>query len=442
MILEIERSQTPDLASTHHEPFFDSSAVKSIEEYLSTVAAGVRTLTGYDRTLIYKFDEDWNGVVAAESKEASLVPWLGLHFPASDIPKQAREIFLLNWIRTIADVNYIASPIIAKPGDQPAKPLDLSKSLLRAVSPIHLEYLRNMEVAASMTISIICNGRLWGLIACHHGTPKYVNPSLRFLCALLAKTVSYQISLLEQNHLKKAERRICSLVAELEKTLAQIPVFESAVENVIKTIKELIPSDGTVIFQESKMHSEGRVPETEQLIKLHGWLKTNVADHFATSNLAASYEGAEEITVTASGLLAIRVNSGFITWCRGELVREVAWAGDPDKAASQESPGGALHPRKSFAEWKTLKKGTSTGWATAEIAAAQVLRETFERKSKGNSGAMPVLGQAAQQYTEKLLRTIRDEKRQPNKLGGTTDQSKPSKWDQILGRGQTENDNT
>ena len=154
----------------------DLNRASSLQELYDITARAVRALTGFDRVMVYRYDADYNGEVVAEAKRADLNSFLGLHYPASDIPAQARALYEKNWIRLISDVDYAPAPI--EPADHPATgaPLDLTYSTLRSVSPIHLEYLRNMGVRASMSISLLRDDKLWGLIACHHYAGPHAPP--------------------------------------------------------------------------------------------------------------------------------------------------------------------------------------------------------------------------------------------------------------------------
>ena len=166
-----------------------------ISDLSQLAASEIERLSGFDRVMVYRFDEEWNGEVIAESMSPSPVSYLGLRFPAGDIPPQARRLFLLNRLRTIVDVAATPAPIVSATGPATGKTLDLTCSCLRSAAPVHLEYLRNMGVQSSLTISIVVGERLWGMIACHHASPRHVDCSTRSVCELVVKFLGSQVAL-------------------------------------------------------------------------------------------------------------------------------------------------------------------------------------------------------------------------------------------------------
>ncbi|MEZ0131436.1 GAF domain-containing protein, partial [Flavobacterium sp. LBUM151] len=171
------------------------NSTKSLQELCELVAKGTREITGYDRVMIYRFDADYNGEVYAEDCRDDIEPFLGLHYPHTDIPAQARELYIRNQLRLIVDINYQPVPIFTVDDNTPNKNLDLSVSILRSTSPIHVQYLKNMGVGATLTISLIHHGRLWGLIACHHYSAKNISPEIRLAAKLQGQFISSQIDL-------------------------------------------------------------------------------------------------------------------------------------------------------------------------------------------------------------------------------------------------------
>jgi light-regulated signal transduction histidine kinase (bacteriophytochrome) len=406
LIVELEPFLEDDTAQSAKDMSFCSPEMTDLQAFLSGVAAGVRRITEYDRVMIYRFDEFWNGEVIAEAKEQKLHSWLGHHYPASDIPTQARKIFTQNWVRMIADVGYHACEIVPQIDPRTARPLDLSRSVLRSVSPIHIEYLKNMGVGASLTISLICNGRLWGLIACHNTEPKIVSVALRSLCSLVGKIASYRISRIEQAGLAAAETRIRTIMDSLEAQVAQAPTFESAVSSILKDIQKLVTADGAVVVAADDIHSRGAVPENADIVRLCHWLKGLQADVFATSKLSAEFERGKEFCDVASGILSIRFGEGYIIWFRQEVVKEVVWAGDPNKSTHADGDG-RLHPRHSFQAWKETMKGTATSWEHHFVVAAGVLRDLLQQSRKTGSAATPELTADADSFSHELSQSMR-----------------------------------
>ena len=359
------------------------SAVQEASSLLELCEAGARNLrriTGYDRVMIYRFHPDAHGEVIAEAREPGLPPFLGLHYPASDIPAQARALFLLNWLRMIPDVDYRPVRLLAATAD--LGPLDLGRTPTRAVSPIHLEYLRNMEVRATLTVSIIHRGKLWGLIACHqYSGPKLPGPEVRSACELTGKLIS---SLLAIKH----DQETASLRENAKSTLAQLVVRMAAVENLTAalmdgppSVLDLIPSEGAAaaVYHDNHWKLIGRTPTLEQIRALAVWLRSEGRqDVFHTECLSASYPPAAAFPEFASGLLSVSIPKGegnFVLWFRPEILQTVSWGGNPDEPAS--SDGDRLRPRNSFAEWKQSVRMKSAPWQEWELSVASELRSAI-----------------------------------------------------------------
>jgi light-regulated signal transduction histidine kinase (bacteriophytochrome) len=229
ILLELEPSPAArDLSAPDLYRLLQSSVAKlqqagSVARLCHVCAEQVRRVSGFDRVMVYRFDEEWNGEVVAEDKREDLEPFLGLHYPASDIPRQARELYTKNWLRFIADRDYVPSPIHPQNNPDTGEPLDMSFSVLRSVSPIHIQYLKNMGVGASMSVSLMKDSKLWGLIACHHYSPRQVPYDVRTACELLGQMMS--------PHLSSAEERQLALYREKlrdvrEGMLANLEKFE------------------------------------------------------------------------------------------------------------------------------------------------------------------------------------------------------------------------
>ena len=365
--------------------FFNES-LRQLEEASSPqmlaqmAARKVQELTGFGRVMVYHFKEDGSGEVVAEEKQEAMKPFLGLHYPATDIPKQARQLYLLNPIRNIPNVEY--TPVVIEcrnPELDPAapKPLDLSFANLRSVSPVHVQYLKNMEVGASMSVSIIRNGRLWGLIACHHPTPHYVPHQNRQLCELLGRVFGVVLGEKEE----ATQRQYKQIIQEVKNQLFQgISKAERYTEGLYKkspTVKELVQCGGCVISFGEEYISLGETPSEEQVGVLTSWLqKNNNEDVFATHELPVIFPPAEKFRATGSGILAItisRVQREYIIWFRPELEKIVTWAGKQEKSLN-EAGELQLTPRNSFKEWTELVRNTSEPWIGLELEAAKELR--------------------------------------------------------------------
>lgn len=338
-------------------------------EASQAAAEQVKEMLGYDRVMIYEFDEQWNGKVIAEAKEEGLESFLGHHYPASDIPKQARELYLRNWLRTIVDVHYTPVPIVPTLQPLTGKPLNLSLSILRSVSPLHIEYLQNMGVGATTTISLIHNNKLWGLVTCHHYSPKYVTHRVRNLCNFLGSFFSSELYQRQQLDSYQAELQLRSKANRIANVFSgnssSFRIMEQLGEEE-QTLLELMDASGAAVCYQDKLMLYGVTPSKDQVRQLAGWLAGKAKDYqYCTSQLSLEYESAMAYKDKASGVLYLALTPGqqyYIIWFRPEVVEIVDWAGDPAKAVIQDKEGVRLSPRKSFEKWRQVVQATSLPW--------------------------------------------------------------------------------
>jgi two-component system, chemotaxis family, sensor kinase Cph1 len=364
--LELVPPEPIDIASLK----FVSDRRESLDSYLSFIAENIRAVTGYDRVMVYKFGLDWHGEVVAESLNSIRHSFMGHHFPASDIPMPARTLFTKMWVRIIADVDTTAVNLTSKS----AKQLDLSRSVLRAASPIHLEYLRNMNVAGSLTMSLICDGKLWGLIACHHFSPKYLVAEERAICALLAKVVSLRITNLSVLATAAATDRIAAVSKALSEKLIAGNFIESVREHK-QNLFQFLKADGfSFIAADSSIVIEGHAPSFEDLGELVKVLHESKLDLVYSESIDKSFPDLKILRHAAPGVLAIKVANNWLIWNRQEIVRSVLWAGNPNKPIYSDRKSALLNPRLSFESWKENVRGTAVAWEQYEIAAAENLR--------------------------------------------------------------------
>lgn len=385
-IVEIEPWREDSIEAVRAQQSGISGMVSAMQDAQSIQAlceAGVRGLresTGYDRVMIYRFHADAHGEVIAEQTLPTLQPFLGLHYPASDIPAQARAMLLQSWLRMIPDVGYRPVRLVAASaalGD-----LDLSRTSIRSVSPIHVEYLKNMAVSASLTVSIIYKGMLWGLIACHHTTgPKLPGPGLRSACELAGKLISSLLALKGESETAASRRGAREVLAQLVTRMHAEEDLSSALAAGAPSVLDLIPSDGAAaaIYHDNQWKLIGRTPTLEQVQALGKWLHDEGRHEvFHTACLSELYPPAREYPEVASGLVSLSIPKGegnFVMWFRPEILQTVSWGGNPDKPAS--SDGERLRPRTSFAEWKQSVRRTSAPWQEWELDAARELRSAI-----------------------------------------------------------------
>lgn len=381
LFIELERSPetSEQRANALYHNLQDSlvriEQATSVKEMAALACEKVSRLCGFDRVMMYRFDRDWNGEVIAEERRSDLEPFFGLHYPASDIPKQARELYTKNWLRFIADRDYRPAPIVAAP-DQ-TEPLDLSYSVLRSVSPIHLQYLRNMGVYASMSISILRQGKLWGLIACHHYSPKFVPYDVRKASELLGHFMSLQIAAVEEQETREARTRQSACCDRVMTNLNREEDFAKAALYFEPTLIDCIDAGGAAIVSDGLVSRIGLTPSEEEIRQIAAWLLERGETVTAVENLSNEF-GGRYLAAVAAGVLAVNIGQDRahqLMWFRPEQIRTVDWAGDPRKSAlTQETPD-RLSPRGSFALWRETVKGSCTPWTADEIAAASELRQ-------------------------------------------------------------------
>ena len=383
VILELERAQpsAEDRGAALGNAMRRIAGASDLASLSDAAARAVRELTGFDRALVYRFDRD-GGHVIAEAAHADMEPYLGLHFPESDIPRQARELYRVNWIRVIPDAGYGAVPLVPALREDTHAPLDLSHAILRSVSPVHLEYLANMGVCASMSVSLVVEGRLWGLVSCGHRAPREVPARLRAACESLGRIVSLQIGALESLDLERMRARKLDAMNALEHAMrmAKGSVLGALEFEPARLLEIAQASGAAIVVQGEEPRRVGVTPEPDLLNKLALWVggAAGPAGVFETRELGGEIPQWKTADI-ASGVLAIVLPTPqlpCVLWFRPEVVHTVRWGGDPAKTLQAPSAGGAprIHPRHSFELWKEVVRGRSLDWGKAEVGAAQELR--------------------------------------------------------------------
>ncbi|MEP0754843.1 ATP-binding protein [Trichocoleus sp. Lan] len=353
----------------------------TLGDFCQIIVKEVRKVTGFDRVMLYKFDDDGHGSVLAEEKLESMEPYLGLHFPESDIPKPARKLFTSNWIRLIPDATSQSAELfpILNPVNQ--RPLDLTNSILRSASPCHIQYLHNMGVGASLTISLMKDQKLWGLIACHHQSPKYVSYELRKACEFLGRVIFSEISTREETEDYGYRMKLTYIQSALVEYMSQEENFIDGLVKHQPNLLELANAKGAAVCFGGDCTMVGETPTEEELNFLVQWLKNNVEEEvFYSDSLPQIYPDAESFKNVASGLLAIPISkNNYVLWFRPEVIQTVNWGGDPNKAfeVNQSEGNIRLCPRKSFDLWKETVRLTSLPWKQVEIKAALELRKAI-----------------------------------------------------------------
>ncbi|XHR81412.1 MAG: ATP-binding protein [Gloeotrichia echinulata GP01] len=342
----------------------------------------VKKITGFDRVMLYRFNEDWNGTVIAEEKAECLTAYLGFHYPASDIPEPARRLYSQNLLRLIPNVNYESATIVPRNNPLTNESLDLSNSVLRSVSPCHIEYLDNMGVTASMSIAIMKNQKLWGLIACHHQSPKYISYEIRNACEFFGRMISVELVAKEDSEDSEYKIQLKSVVAKLVEYMSAEKNFVDGLINNQLNLLNLTNSQGAVIYFEGKYYTLGQTPSKLEIQHLIEWINKNVHQElFHTDGLSKIYPEAEKFSDLASGLMVFPISKSqrnYILWFRPEVIQTVNWGGNPNNPV-EVMEDGSLHssPRKSFNLWKETVKLQSLPWKTCEVNAALELRNAI-----------------------------------------------------------------
>lgn len=388
LILELEpitSKEFGDFFSLYHlvqAPLAKIQKTLTLNELCQAIVEEVRKLTEFDRVMVYQFDEEDAGTIIAEEKSEELSSFLGLHYPASDIPRQARHLYKLNLLRLIPDVNY--QPVELFPVNNPVanQPLDLSFSVLRSVSPIHIEYLKNMGVGASMSISLIRNQKLWGLIACHHQSPKYISYEVRTACELLGKVMALELASKEDNERLNYRIKLNSIQSKFVESISQEESFVDGLLKESSNLLALVGAQGVAICADENLTIIGQTPELADIQELINWLATNMEqDIFYTDSLPKLYPAAEQFKDVASGLLALSISNlkkHYVLWFRPEVIQTVNWAGNPNKPVEVKQNGDIrLTPRKSFELWQETVRFKCLPWQAGEIEIALELRSAI-----------------------------------------------------------------
>lgn len=354
--------------------------LRNVDQLFDQVAKEIKSLTAYDRVMIYRFDEQKNGEVIAEAKEEWLEAFLNLRYPAADIPSQARALYLRNQIRIIYDTLATPAPIEPALHPQTGEPLDLSLSVARGVSPIHLEYLSNMGVRATMSVAIIVEGQLWGLIACHHHEPKLIDYRLRRLIQFMGKIISGHLALHATNEFRRLNIMTNKVRSQLFEQMGKEWDIVGGLTQNNPSFLDLVQATGGGILLDKQLHLLGDTPSVREIEALIDWLKANhTSAVFSTQQLMNHFPPAKDYAKIAAGLLSIRITaSEFVLWFRPEIRQTVNWGGEPNKTFLETKDGPRLSPRKSFEKWQQIVEFTSAPWLNHQIEAAIALRNNIK----------------------------------------------------------------
>lgn len=356
----------------------------SIATLADAVVKSFREITGYDRVMVYRFDPDGHGKIIAEARDPRLESLLGHHYPASDIPQRARELYLRNRVRVLVDAHYEPVPLVPRFAPHTGADLDMSLSALRSMSPLHTQYLKNMGVTATLVVSLVREGKLWGLVAAHHYAPLRLPGALRVAAELLGEVVSTRIAAIENY----AHAQVAILVRRLEQRLIEATSSEGdwrlALFRNPRTLLQPLEATGAALFHEDEVLTSGEVPSTPELRALLRWIDERHVrapagaapePPYACSSIGKENPALESLTPVASGVLAVRLSTSrpdWLIWFRKEQLTSVTWAGDPTKPMVGNDPL-QLSPRRSFAAWSEIVRGTAVPWTPAELLLARAV---------------------------------------------------------------------
>jgi len=394
LIIELEKAGTGGSSSfsdtyqriKHISATIDLAA--TVQQVCDIAIRELRNISGFDGVLMYQFDEEWNGTVIAENKDERLSAYFGQTFPASDVPKQARQLYLKNPYRLIPDRNY--KPVRLYPVINPVTNAftDLSDCNLRGVAAVHLEYMKNMGIEASMSIRVIYNDTLWGLISCHHIGPKYIDFEVCSTFEWLSDVISNKISLLiNKERYQIAQELQQKRIILTDQVYSDGELAAGLMHHQEANIMSLFGATGAVLVLNGKIESTGLVPGKDELENLLLWLEGKNQDKvFSTDYIAGLYAEAEEYADRVSGLIFIPINTNkadFVVCFRPELIEDISWGGNPNLAINFEKDSKVYHPRNSFELWKQTVSQHSLPWTSHELEVAESLRNfLFEFRAK------------------------------------------------------------
>lgn len=381
LIIELERAGARvDLSRHVNRALQIILGASSLRSLCDEAARIFEELTGYDRVMVYRFDDDGHGEVFSEQCKPELEAYLGNRYPSSDIPHIARRLYERNRVRVLVDVGYTPTPLTPRLSPVSGRDLDMSLCFLRSPSPIHVQYLKNMGVRATLVVSLVVGGRLWGLISCHHYVPRFVHFEIRAVCELLAEAIATRVAALESFVQAQSELIVRRLEQRMVEAISRDGDWRSALFDGSQSLLQPVGATGGAILYEGQILSTGEVPGTPQIREIGAWLdKKPRAPVTATASIGLEEEKFAPLAAVTCGLLAAPVSNSpgeYLLWFRPERVRTVTWGGDPFKSVLIGNDPLELSPRRSFAQWHQVVEGTSEPWTPTDLATARLIGET------------------------------------------------------------------
>ncbi len=379
LVLEFEPAMAPaaDLTEQVEAGLRTIVTATSLRALCDDAVRLFRDITGYDRVMAYCFDDEGHGKVVSEHKRQDLEPFLGNRYPASDIPQMARRLYERNRVRVLADVDYAPVPVHPRICPATGQDLDMSMSFLRSMSPIHIQYLKNMGVSATLVLSLVVKGRLWGLVACHHYSPRTIGYPVRVLCEILIEAMATRVAALDSFTQSQAELAVKRVEQRLVDAVSRDGDWRAALFESVQALLQPVNAGGVALFTDGQVLTAGEVPGTAECRAIADWLDTRPrAPVISTVRLGAEDERFRRLSAVVSGLIATPLSNTpgeYLVWMRPEQIRTETWGGNPFKPVEVGDDPGELSPRRSFSKWHQLVKGTSEPWSTAETAAARAI---------------------------------------------------------------------
>lgn len=381
LVVELEPAlPQPDIArrvESALQAFLSCYALRPLCEEAARV---FRDVSGHDRVMVYRFAEEGHGEVFAEERRADLESYLGNRYPASDIPQVARRLYERNRLRVVADVDYLPVPLEPRLNPLTGADLDMSLGLLRSVSPMHVQYLKNMGVSATLVCSVMVGGRLWGLIACHHETPRRVPVTVRAACDLLAEALGTRIAALESFVQAQAELSVRRLEQRLVEAITREGDWRAALFDSPATLLQPLGANGAALLFEGQVQTLGEAPGTDLLRQIGAWLDARPRGApTATNSLSRELPELNSITPVAAGVLAMSISASpgeYLIWFRPEQPRTLVWGGDPRKEIEIRDGVRHISPRRSFAKWHEVVEGCAEPWTPKDLATARLIGDS------------------------------------------------------------------
>jgi PAS domain S-box-containing protein len=352
---------------------------ENLSEVLELACLEIKKLTGFERVMVYRFDDDWNGEVVNEAKDHDVDSFLNHRFPASDIPKQARDLYTSNWLRLIPQVDYKPSPIIPPINPITDKPLDLSNSVLRSVSPVHIEYMKNMGIGASMSVSLLKGKKLWGLVACHDRNPRFLKYDVRVATEFIGQMVSAQIIAREDAASLDHKLQLKKLFDGLLKFGGDYTSITNSFSSLSTILLGLVDANGAALRFNREIKTIGITPPFEQIEKLLKWAQEKKSSLVSSRNVRSEDPELSDISLVAAGVLIIKLeqDGDALIWFRREVREGVKWAGNPMEAKIL-SQDGKLRPRRSFETWHETYAGLAKNWSEMDLEAVAELARALK----------------------------------------------------------------